>query len=272
MIGLNYLLQSAGIDLARTRLVRHQDNRAIQGRSPYELWTAADGRFELYQSIQGEERFASCDWIASFVATPLNETLFVGLFRVVGVGVVPPGTIDPVRGHDVGGCYFYNFVPDEALKEYAGRIIVDWGPGYRSWIQRPDRQDKPIVEIRRVASDPPFPGFMNFAWPIRELASVPPSWRTALAAVSGVYVLACRSTGRLYVGSAYGEGGFWARWENYAGSGHGGNEGMKLVADHDYQVSILEYASSSLSADEIIRMEAVWKDKLLTRQFGFNRN
>lgn len=75
-----------------------------------------------------------------------------------------------------------------------------------------------------------------------------------------------------YVGSAYGAGGFWARWENYFRRGHGGNEGMKLLPDHDYQVSILEIASSSLSDEEVIRLEARWKDKILSREFGLNRN
>jgi len=45
---------------------------------------------------------------------------------------------------------------------------------------------------------------------------------------------------------------------------------MKLAPETDYQVSILEFASSSLSRDEIIRMEERWKDKLLTRTFGLN--
>ncbi len=47
---------------------------------------------------------------------------------------------------------------------------------------------------------------------------------------------------------------------------------MKLTANADYQVSILEIASSSLTLDEVIQMEARWKEKLLSRQFGLNRN
>jgi hypothetical protein len=101
---------------------------------------------------------------------------------------------------------------------------------------------------------------------------VPRSWQTALSAVSGVYLLVCRSTGRHYVGSAYGVGGFWARWEDYFRTGHGGNEELKPLKDHDYQVSILEVASSSLSDTEVIGMEECWKKKLLTEKFGFNRN
>jgi hypothetical protein len=76
--------------------------------------------------------------------------------------------------------------------------------------------------------------------------------------------------GKHYVGSASGDGGFWERWDNYYRTGHGGNEGMKLAPGNDYQVSILEVASSSLSRDEIVRTEERWKDKLLTRSFGLN--
>jgi hypothetical protein len=261
-----------GIDLTRARLVRHQDNRAGIGRSPHDLWVAHDGRFEMYQRIQAKDRFRNADWVISFVATPLDETLFVGVYRVRGIGVVPPCTTDPVGGHDVAGLLLYDLDLDSTLQEYIGRIVVDWGTGYRSWVQRPDRQDKPIVEIRRVPIDPPFPGFTSFVWPIRHLRAVPVSWRHALSAVCGVYLLACQSTGRQYVGSAYGEGGFWTRWENYFRTGHGGNEGMKLAPESEYQVSILEIASSSMSIDEVIVMEARWKEKLLTRTFGLNRN
>jgi hypothetical protein len=183
MIGLNYFLQEAGIDLGRARLVRHQ-TRAAPGRSPHDLWMATDGRFEMYQRIQGKERFRSADWIIAFGATPLDETLFVGVYRVRGVGTVPPDTIDPCGGHDVTGLFLYDLELNDALREYAGRIVVDWGTGFRSWVQRPDRQDKPITEIRRTAIEPPFPGFSSFSWPIRQLSSVPPSWRGALSAVS----------------------------------------------------------------------------------------
>lgn len=272
MILFTDLLARAEIDLKRTRFVRHQSTRAPTGKTPYDLWRSNDGRFETYQRIQGKEVFKNSDWIASFVATPLNETLFVGIYKVQGIGKVPSGLRDPIAGHKVTGLNYYNLQVSEILREYRGRILIDWGPGSRAWVQHADRQNKPIIEIRQTAIEPPFPGFNAFSWPILELSSVPSSWRTALAAVSGVYLLSCRTTGKQYVGCAYGEGGFWSRWENYFQTGHGGNEGMKLAAGNDYQVSILEYASSTLSIDEIVRLEARWKDKLLSRDFGLNRN
>jgi hypothetical protein len=49
--------------------------------------------------MQVHEKFLIGDVLASFVVTPPpdNETLFVGLWDVQGIGRVPAGTIDPVR-------------------------------------------------------------------------------------------------------------------------------------------------------------------------------
>ena len=271
LIELNDLLQKARIDIGRARLVRHQDNRSAVGTSPYDLWIAADGRFEMYQRIQKYERFGNADRVISFVATPLNETLFVGVFAVRGVGFVQTGTIDPSSKRDVTGCHLYDLKLTDLLQEYAGRIVVEWGAGYRSWVQRPDRRNKPVIEIRRRAIEPPFPGFAAFSCRISELSSVPTTWRQVLSAVCGVYLLVCRSTGKQYVGSAYGAGGFWARWEDYFRNGHGGNVGMKSHPFNDYKVSVLEFTSSSSTKSEIIQAEERWKDQLLTRKFGLNK-
>lgn len=266
------LLEQAGIPLKDTWLLRHQDKRGGKGKTPYQLWRAQDGSLERYQQIQSRDVFKPGKWLATFVATPLGETLFTGLYHVDSVGVVADGVLDPVSGSDVSGLFEYGIRPVEELSEYAGRLTIDWGGGFQAWKQSGTNQNKPILEIRKVSIEPPFPGFLHFRWSIRQLDAVPAGWQSVLSAVSGVYVLASESTGKLYVGSAYGAGGFWGRWENYFRTGHGGNQGMKLAADHQYQVSILEVASSSVNESEVIRMEALWKDKLLSRKHGYNRN
>nr|GFC16447.1 hypothetical protein [Tanacetum cinerariifolium] len=55
------------------------------------------------------------------------------------------------------------------------------------------------------------------------------SWRSALSSVAGVYLISDREHHMLYVGSATGEGGIWARWETYAHGGHGGNVRLKAL-------------------------------------------
>jgi hypothetical protein len=144
--------------------------------------------------------------------------------------------------------------------------------GYRSWVQLARKKEKTIVEIHRSANEPPFPGFLDFRERLNTLAGVPESWRAALSAVSGIYLFTHPDTGKQYVGSAQGAGGFWGRWEHYVASGHGGNRRMQDIPAADYQVSVLEVASSSAGADILAKMEERRKQKLLSRRFGLNAN
>jgi 5-methylcytosine-specific restriction enzyme A len=145
MASFNELLTGAGVDVRKTKLVRHQQGKA----GPYWLWAAQDGRFELYQRIQSKPRFRDAEWIASFVATPEGETLFVGAYRNLGVGRPPAGLRDPLGGHDVSHYYFYDLAVVPGLTQYAGRLVVDWGEGYRAWVQQAQKHDKPILEVSR---------------------------------------------------------------------------------------------------------------------------
>ncbi len=89
MLFFNTLLAEVGLDPKDVRMVRHQDHR--ENVTPYTLWRASDGRFEFYQASQGRDRFKS-RYVASFIAPPNNETLFVGLYEKTSQGIVPPGT------------------------------------------------------------------------------------------------------------------------------------------------------------------------------------
>jgi hypothetical protein len=272
MIGFNTLLQHEGVNPAHVKLVRHQDKRLPGRPVPYQLWLADDGRLDLYQRVQRRPVFRGARMIASFVVTPLNETLFVGLYKINGVGTAPSGLIDPISGKDVSGSKFYDTTLSAKLAGYRGRLIIDWGPGYRSWVQLAQKKEKTILEIHRRVGEPPFPGFLDFRRRLSELVAVPSSWRSALSAVAGIYLLTNPNTGKQYVGSAQGLGGFWARWEQYLASGHGGNRRMQDIPAADYQISVLEVASSSADAEVMAKLETRWKEKLLSRRFGLNAN
>lgn len=273
MIRFNALLRDEGVDPAEVKLARHQQDTPESGRQAlYHLWRADAGRFELYQRIQGRPSFANARILAAFVATPLDETLFVGLYEIGEVRKAPSGTLDPLSNKDVSGYHFYELALSRELGDYRGRLILNWGTGFRSWVQWAARNDKEVIEISRTANDPPFPGFLDFRERLSKLKFIPVAWRTALAAVQGIYLLTCLRTGKQYVGMAHGPGGFWARWEQYAASGHGGNKRMIDIPKSDYQVSVIEVANSSASVDGLGRMESRWKDKLLSREFGLNGN
>lgn len=273
---LNLLLESEGLDPTEVRLLRHKDRRAARGRGPYELWRDARSGFDAYQStqsIENETKLKAPFW-ASFVVTPRQEVLFVGIFEVGGRKLldhdVPAPHMDGIEA--AGTCHQYELRLDERLQNLIGRLVIDWGAGDRAWIQRADRQNKPVLEIRRVFEEPAFPGFLDYAESLSSLERLPRSWAEVLRQARGVYLLTCPRTREQYVGSATGAGGFFQRWAAYAADGHGGNVGLKSRDLSDYQVSILEVAGTAATVDEILAMERRWKAKLQSREMGLNRN
>ncbi|MHC4342644.1 MAG: GIY-YIG nuclease family protein, partial [Planctomycetota bacterium] len=143
MLTFKGLLQTAGIDPGGVRLARHQDRRGR--RATWDLWRSSPDEFELYQRIQKRNVFDTARHVASFVATPDGRTLFVGLYSVDAIGLAPEGTTCPLRAVPVGGLRLYELTRCDALRAYSDRLVVDWGPGHRTWVQRADRQEKPIV-------------------------------------------------------------------------------------------------------------------------------
>ena len=273
MLTFNDLLELEGIDTARVRLVRHQDNRLGPGRM-YEAWRNNREAFEAYQSVQGRDVFGVGDLLASFVVTEARKTVFVGIYRVNHVGTCPPGSIDALLKHDVSGYVRYDLQLLEDLADYRDKVVIDWGAGARSWHQRATRQAKPVIEIAEQY-EPRFPGFREFVRPVDEVPSLPNGWQQVLRSVKGVYVLVDVDSGQQYVGSAKGADSLLGRWMDYAAGGDGGDVGLKAAARggrRNYQVSVLEVVDASTPDDTIEQIESYWKNKLLSRRFGLNRN
>ena len=271
VLTFNTLLESIGVAPAQTRLARHQSRRGPLGKTPADLWRADDGSFKLYQDIQSDPVFKDAQYIASFVPGPAGETLFVGLYRIASKGMVTdPAMKCPIGGHSVINHHFYATEQLDLLDDYVGKLVVDWGSAFIAWVQRADRQPKLIVEIRKHFTEPEYPGHIKFISTIHSLADVPSTWQSNLVNARGVYLLVSKKTGQQYVGSATGSDGFWGRWMDYLHDGHGGNDGMRLTADDDYQVSILEVAASSALEPDILRLEQLWIRKLMTTTYGLN--
>jgi hypothetical protein len=277
-IFFNSLLVQSKLSLKDVRLLRHRDTRADKGKTPHELWSGDRSAFDRYQSVQKPDRRQQLNakYWASFVGLPDNQTLFVGLFRVKYTGLskqdmpkVHTSGVDPAGTHDI-----YRLTLDDRLKEFTGKLFIGWGAGARSWVQRADKQDKVIAELRPKQKDPDFPGFLKFISQLSRIQAEtePRSWRDILTISKGVYLLTCPKTKEQYVGSAKGNEGFWGRWQQHAKTGKGDAVKLKSRDRSDYQVSILEVVGTSTTDDEIIHLENRWKEKLRTKEMGLNGN
>ena len=112
---------------------------------------------------------------------------------------------------------------------------------------------------------------INLSW--NELNLLPSKWRSALSHWRGIYFIFDESDGKGYVGSAYGDTNIYGRWAAYAASGHGGNKLLRKRDPSDFKFSILQRVSPDMNADDVIRLESSWKERLHTRQpFGLNEN
>ena len=127
-----------------------------------------------------------------------------------------------------------------------------------------------------------FPGFNKVCIDYIKLKTIiskqEKSWEGALSSIKEVYLICDTKSGRLYVGSATGTDGIWGRWTSYANGKHGGNIGIKDLLKsrpkryEHFQYSILEVADTHSSDSDIIGRESHWKNVLLSRDFGHNRN
>lgn len=274
MLTFKNALEVVGIDPASVCILRHQDSRADPGRNPYQLFLNDRTAFEDYQSVQSVKNRPNltASYWASCVGTAGKGTMFCGLYAARYIGL---GERDRPRPHqkgevDLGGHYDkYELVLQDALKSYSGLLFLDWGDGWRRWIQR--NTEKPIVELHREFKEPVYPGHLSFIESLSDLAALPATWMETLRNTKGIYLLTCPKTKEQYVGKASGESGFWGRWQNYISNSHGGNILLKSRDPSDYQVSILETVGTA-NESELDVLEARWKKKLQSREMGLNAN
>ncbi len=256
-----------------------RDNR----KEPYNTFLI-DG-FKNWQEHQTNKNFGR-KYILSLVYYEKDIWMFAGIYEVLPVKPVPVQ-------NDIGwtGWKYETKLADKAT-DYIGRAFFRFKKEFRASypvLELDPKNGEPIAKMplshildKRVAiSD--FVGFDKVDVDYKTLKYLVSdnisSWKTALSNVKGIYLIVDTLTGKQYVGSAYGDECIWQRWSNYAKNGHGGNAEFKELLSkngqeyvHNFKYSILEVCNMNLGNEYIIERETHWKEVLLTRKFGLNKN
>ena len=241
---------------------------------PFDVYLA--GRFDEWQSWQSRMNFERPFVVSLIALSRDNSWLFAGVHNSEGCE-----WLEEYNMHR------YRLSRRTGPNELDGCLIVHFErPGRQSYLLGENwNQAMEVAEVRperlRVAE---FPGYSATMLTKRRLDIVVKesiaSWRSALSNVAGIYVIADRRTGKLYIGSATAGEGIWSRWCAYSATGHGENRELKDLLQREgesyaenFQFGVLEIAGTHASTDDVLRRESHWKELLLTRvPHGYNAN
>lgn len=279
MLTLKQLFIADGFNFAEDeiKIVRHVDhlNRSIRR-------IIAEGHFGRYQREQVPDvnPFHHCKVILSFLGLENNKAEFYGAYRVNGYRPFHKSDWDGMpdwllEAHqDQRKRIYYDLEEISEYQSYRGRLIVQW-KSTRGWHQK---KDLDIYEILPETVSTLFPGYQEVLLTHDALKAIfadpraHRDWQAALKANAGIYRIVDLTDGKIYIGSAYGGGGIWTRWQNYAKTGHGGNKLLKDRDPKDFQWSIVRTLSTTMSPRDVIRIEGLEKEKHGSRAVGLNGN
>ena len=289
MLDFNKLLELVDLPPSETLLVRHVPiEPALRRVLPWlvierpELWLA-------YQRIQWEtleKAMTRGRYIASFIG---QEPVTATLAGVYGIGASReldlegyrtfPGNAEleglgmSGRNSDMGTCLAFDLEPLGHYSDWIGRLVIEWPKPYQQWWRWAGRGRFPVSAIETQSRfDAAMPDWKDIVLTWNELQALPASWKRTLAQWRGVYLIYDTELRAGYVGSACGGENILGRWTDYARTGHGGNRQLKKSRAPNLQFSILERTSPDLDPSALVILEASWKKRLHTRQFGLNLN
>lgn len=280
LLYFNDLLKNTGLDASKVLLIRH----ALS--NPECLKFCKLGQLKEYTQIQNKKRFPKdFNYWITFKSDNGTSAILDKCYEVKGyqentTNLVPKGITDPKWFSDNGICFDLQEI--DLLQEYEGRLVIEWGKGAINWYQ-PATNEKEVIAIQSKQKVT-FTGYENLLLTYDELKEIVADnltyadWHTALSSIYAVYLIVDKTDGKQYIGSAYGTGGLFERWSMYVNTKHGNNVKMKnLICDcpkryHSFQFSILQICPKSVTAEQMIHLESLYKRKLLTKEFGLNNN
>lgn len=270
-------------DVERIRLIRHKDSRKekiIGGKSYetslYDIYLYENEAFMTYQSEQLVKKFKNVDYLVSFIGEESTSSRFVGVYKNNGILQMLPD--------DKGEAYARFDIQEipgfELLKE---RVIIDWNNPVQ-WLQH--YNEMPVIRIDRGLMENNLPVFVRYEDVVLNyiqlktiINSNNPEWKSRLESCNCIYLILDKSNGKQYVGTTYNTKGIWGRWSEYAKTGHGDDVELKKCIESDpkyaeknFQWCILETLPIKILPEQAIERESLYKRKLGTRIYGYNKN
>jgi hypothetical protein len=204
-----------------------------------------------------------------------SRWLFGGVFEVVGRRDIPKAL-----SYDLT-------LREDLMGPFIRRLVVGFSPSGRAVRLNMDTyldQMEVVSVLEKPYSGEPFPGHDRINHTFDVLAAAVTQdwqdWRGALQYLKGVYVIHDQQTGKSYVGSACGTDGIWSRLCQYVTSIDGGNKGLRELVGkrgpqyikENLRFALLEIMPMKTADADVLARENYWKDVLLSREFGLNRN
>jgi hypothetical protein len=292
-MNFNDLLQSKQIDTEQVLVLRHRPSEPELNKVFPLLVADREDLFNAYQQIQRERlekamaAMVGGGYLASFIAHGPGRALFIGLYEIASA---TPLTFEQywevpankelkeygMQGFtgDRPSVLLFALPNAEFYPEWKGKLVVEWPPPERSWWRRAHRNEIPVRAIlEESALEAAVKHWREIDLTWNQLRILPSRWKAALAEWRAIYYIYDVSDGKGYVGSAYGAENLLGRWLNYAVSGHGGNRLLRERDPRNFHFTILERVSPDMYSDDVIRLEATWKDRLHSRApAGLNDN
>lgn len=245
--------------------------------------------FNAYQQAhwrRTEKALTKAHYVVSCIGHKPGRAVFVGIYRVAGWKPVSieefwtmPGNMELKElgmtglNDDRPSTLWFDLQLTEELQHWKGKLILEWSGLERSWYRWAANNKFPVKAILlESALEPEMEPWDKLILTRDELKSLLPTWRSAFSHWRGIYLIFDVSDGKGYVGSAYGQENLLNRWLNYAVTGHGGNKQLRSRSPENFRFSILQRVSPDMDPDQVIQLEASWKERLHTRTFGLNDN
>jgi hypothetical protein len=275
-LNLFTLLQALDPEIDPRSVKVHLASPAGEDQDPFKEYLRGD--FNEWQQWQGSHIFRLPMVVSLIQLRGSDRWLFAGTFD---------RTAYKRCGNDERSWVEYSLTERAGTSELVGCLVVEHKRGRSSHRNAESIEAELLVRelLPEAMQIGEFTSYLDIELSKTDLEVIvrqrDPSWRAALSAVAGIYVISNIDTGMLYVGKADGKNGIWGRWAVYAKGDHGDNKHLvKLLKrepkgyERHFRYAVLETANLPKTKRDrkiILSRESHWMRVLQSRHpHGYN--